>query len=40
MEEGAEEQGTTGIASLLSDLDPTTTLVPENTDRMERRGDA
>lgn len=40
MEEGAQEQGTTGIALLLSDLDPTSTLVPENTDRMERRGDA
>jgi len=40
MEEGAREQGTTGIALLLSDLDPTSTLVPENTDRMERRNDA
>lgn len=40
MEKSAQEQGPTGIARLLSDLDPTSTLVPENTDRMERRNNA
>ncbi|TAJ44966.1 lysine 2,3-aminomutase [Methanofollis fontis] len=39
-EENAEEPGQVGIARLLSDLDDTSTLVPENTERMERRTDA
>lgn len=35
--EGAEEYQATGIAKLLSDFDETISLVPENTNRMERR---
>ncbi|QYZ78880.1 lysine 2,3-aminomutase [Methanofollis formosanus] len=39
-EENAEEPGPVGIAKILSDLDETSSLVPENTERMERRIDA
>jgi lysine 2,3-aminomutase len=37
--EGADEYNATGIAELLSDADDTISLVPENTERMERRDD-
>ncbi len=37
--EGADEYNATGIAELLSDADDTIALVPENTDRMDRRSD-
>ncbi|MDD4801727.1 MAG: lysine 2,3-aminomutase [Syntrophomonas sp.] len=40
MLEGAEEYKATGIERLLSDLDETISLVPENTDRIERRSNA
>lgn len=33
----ADESKVVGIAKLLADYDDTTTLIPENTDRMERR---
>lgn len=39
-EESAEEPGPVGIAKILSDLDEASTLVPEHTERMERRIDA
>jgi len=35
----ADESKVVGIAKLLADYDDTTTLIPENTDRMERRQD-
>jgi lysine 2,3-aminomutase len=37
MLEGAEEYKSIGIEKLLSDLDETFSLVPENNERMERR---
>lgn len=37
--EGAEECGATGIEKLLSDHDATISLVPANTERLERRND-
>lgn len=35
----ADESKIVGVAKLLADYDDTTTLIPENTDRMERRSD-
>jgi lysine 2,3-aminomutase len=35
----ADESKVVGVAKLLADYDETTTLIPENTDRMERRHD-
>ena len=40
MFEGAEDYKATGIEKLLSDLDETIALVPENTERIERRDNA
>lgn len=40
MFEGAEDYKAIGIEKLLSDLDETIALVPENTDRIERRDNA
>lgn len=40
MLEGAEEYQAVGIERLLSDLDETISLVPENTERIERRDNA
>jgi lysine 2,3-aminomutase len=38
--EGADESKAVGIGKLLSEEDPTTALVPENTERFERRNES
>ena len=35
----ADESKVVGVAKLLADYDGTTTLIPANTDRIERRND-
>jgi len=38
--ERADESKVVGVAKLLADYDETTTLVPQNTDRIDRRPDS